>query len=46
MGLFDSFKKISGKVSASRGSKRVVGLWVFAYKKERFSKNLDIEMTC
>lgn len=45
MGLFDSFKK-SRKVSASRGSKRVVGLWVFAYKKERFSKNLDIEMTC
>ena len=36
MGLFDSFKKISGKVSASkvsssRRSKRVVGLVVEAY---------------
>lgn len=45
MGLFDSFKKISGKVSASkvsssRGSKRVVGLVVEAYKKGIVFKDL------
>lgn len=32
MGLFDSFKKSRGKVSASRGSIRKVGLVVEAYK--------------
>lgn len=40
MGLFDSFKKISGKVSASRGSKRVVGLVVEAYKRGIVFKDL------
>lgn len=45
MGLFDSFKKIRGKVSASkvsssRGSKRVVGLMVLAYEEGIIFKNL------
>lgn len=45
MGLFDSFKKISGKVSASkvsasRGSKRGVLLCVEAYKEGIIFKNL------
>lgn len=40
MGLFDSFKKSRGKVSASRGSKRVVGLVVEAYKKGIVFKDL------
>jgi|GEM_PF-6557702 len=40
MGLFDSFKKTSRKVSASRGSKRVVGLVVEAYKKGIVFKDL------
>ncbi len=45
MGLFDSFKKISGKVSASkvsssRRSKREVGLVVEAYKKGIIFKDL------
>lgn len=40
MGLFDSFKKSRGKVSASRGSIRKVGLVVEAYKRGIVFKDL------
>lgn len=40
MGLFDSFKKSRGKVSASRGSIRKVGLVVKAYKRGIVFKDL------
>lgn len=40
MGLFDSFKKSRGKVSASRGSIRKVGLVVKAYERGIVFKDL------